>query len=144
MALDISWDLSLHIMDIAQNSITANASLIEIFIDEDKSCGTLEILIGDNGCGINEEKLAWIISLAPPPPTIRRGRGIPLLRAACEATGGVFAVESKPGVGTSVKAVFITAHEGMPPHGNIGETIRLLKSCNPNITVRENFTFESV
>ena len=48
-------ELSLNVLDIAQNSIRAGADLIEIEISKHTASGILEIRIKDNGCGMTEE-----------------------------------------------------------------------------------------
>jgi DNA mismatch repair ATPase MutL len=50
-------DLSLHILDIAQNSISAGASLIEIKIVENSVKDTYELIIKDNGKGMNSDTM---------------------------------------------------------------------------------------
>ena len=126
-------DLSLHILDIAQNSITAGASVIEISVVEDIVFNMLKILICDNGCGMSAEIAARVINPPVIPENARSGRGVSLFKAACEATSGVFELSSKPGSGTSVKAVFMTSHPNMLRLGAVNETMRLLIACNPEI-----------
>ena len=82
-------ELSLHILDIVQNSIKANATLIEVSIYESTKENTLKIIVKDNGCGMDE---ATVKNVADPFFTTRTtrkvGLGIPLLREAAERCGG--------------------------------------------------------
>ena len=48
-------ELSLNILDIAQNSIRARATNVDIILKEDAE--TLTITVADNGCGMNNEEL---------------------------------------------------------------------------------------
>ena len=55
-------ELSLHILDIVQNSIKAGASLIEVSIMEISSDNILNIIIKDNGCGMDEETVKNVVN----------------------------------------------------------------------------------
>ena len=48
-------ELSLNILDIAQNSVRAKASLVTITMEEDTVEKTLRLSVSDNGCGMTEE-----------------------------------------------------------------------------------------
>ena len=50
-------DLSLHILDIAENSIAAEARKIEIIIDENRDKDLLIIEIKDDGKGMDQKML---------------------------------------------------------------------------------------
>lgn len=127
-------ELSLSIMDVAQNSITAGATLIEVELREDTAAGTLLVAVTDNGCGMSEETLRKVQSPFYTTRTTRPvGLGIPLFKMACEMTGGSFSIASRLGEGTRVEALFMTGHIDMTPVGAIGETMLLLISCNPQL-----------
>ena len=51
-------EISLHILDIVQNSISARASAIEITVSIDSKSDTLAVVIKDNGCGMSDEELS--------------------------------------------------------------------------------------
>lgn len=100
-------ELSLNILDIAQNSISAGASLITIEVSEDTREHLLSLTVSDNGCGMDEETLRNVCDPFFTTRTTRKvGMGIPLFRLAAEQTGGSFEITSEKGVGTSTKAVF--------------------------------------
>ena len=100
-------ELSLNILDIAQNSISAGASLITIDVSESREEHLLTLTVSDNGCGMDEEQLQNVCDPFFTTRTTRKvGMGIPLFRLAAEQTGGSFEITSKKGVGTSTKAVF--------------------------------------
>lgn len=126
-------ELSLNVMDIAQNSITAGASLIEILVEETKQPETLVIKIADNGKGMTEEQVRRVVDPFYTTRTTRKvGLGIPLFKMAAEMTGGAFSIESTVGEGTTVTAKFLAAHVDMTPLGDINSTIRMLILCNPD------------
>ena len=80
-------ELSLSILDIAQNSFTAGASLTEILITEEGN--RFIIQVKDDGCGMSEETLNKVSNPFYTTRTTRKvGLGIPLFRLAAEQTGG--------------------------------------------------------
>ena len=127
-------ELSLNILDVAQNSITAGATLVEIAIEEDTVRDTLTILIRDNGCGMSEEAA---MRAADPFYTTRKtrkvGLGLPFFKMAAEMTGGCFSIESSVGSGTSVRASFGRSHIDRAPLGDMAGTITSLVMHRPDI-----------
>lgn len=127
-------ELSLHILDIVQNSISANAKNISIEIDEQAETDMLSITITDDGKGMSEDFLAEVISPFATTRTTRKvGLGIPLFKEAAEETGGKFTIESKLGEGTSVKAVFGYSHIDRQPLGDIASVMFILVQGNPQL-----------
>ena len=127
-------ELSLHILDIAQNSVAAKASLIEIVIDENEANDTLDIIIRDNGCGMDEEKVKKVLDPFYTTRTTRKvGLGVPMYREAAVTTGGDFRIESVVGEGTAVFARFGYSHIDRQPMGDIGSVIHILITGNPDI-----------
>ncbi len=127
-------DLSLHILDIAENSISASAKRIEIRIDEDQAKDLLTIEIKDDGKGMNEHALQKAFD---PFFTTRKtrnvGSGLSLLAQAARQSDGKIELSSAPGKGTTVKATFRLSHLDCKPIGDINETIRVLVAGNPGI-----------
>jgi len=140
-------DVSLHILDIVENSLRAGASLIQIDIAADIPHDTLTVTIGDNGSGMSEEMLERVRSPFTTTRTTRKvGLGIPLFAAGCENTGGHLEIESTLGQGTKLTAVYSFGHIDRPPLGNIAESIASLVLANPQVdfvyTARKDETFE--
>lgn len=124
-------ELSLNILDIAQNSITAGASLITVAVSEDTKNNTLSIDIVDDGRGMSDETLKSVVDPFYTTRTTRKvGMGIPLFKMAAEMTGGSFSIESKLSVGTRVNAVFKTDNLDFTPLGDVTSTIVMLVSMN--------------
>ena len=117
-------ELSLHILDILQNSLEAGASRIELILEEDSANDLLSIVVIDNGKGMDASQVA---QATDPFFTTRKtrhvGLGIPLLAAAADHCGGALRVESAPGVGTTVTATFQHSHVDRVPLGNIRDTL---------------------
>lgn len=117
-------EISLHILDILQNSVTAGASLVELCITEDKEKDLFEFSIKDNGRGMDEEFLKNVTSPFTTKRTTRKvGLGIPLLKMAAESTGGGIDIKSEVGIGTVITATFSYSHIDRQPLGNIVDTM---------------------
>ena len=124
-------ELSLNVLDIAQNSISAGAKLIEIDIREDTDQAATYYRIADDGCGMTREKLKSVIDPFYTTRTTRKvGMGVPLFRMAAEMTGGSFEIDSEPGKGTVVTALFHTDHVDFVPLGDICSTVTMLICMN--------------
>ncbi|GAB6138148.1 ATP-binding protein [Halanaerobaculum tunisiense] len=125
-------ELSLHILDIIQNSISAEASLIKLVISEDTSQDRLAIEITDNGCGLEATTNAldpfWTSR-----NTREVGLGLPLFQAAAERCGGDFNLKSTPQQGTKVEAIFQLSHIDRAPLGDIAGTVITCITSNPEV-----------
>jgi len=124
----------LHILDLVQNSISANARLIEILMTIDTAKDTMAITIKDDGYGMSKEMLAKVESpFTTTRKTRRVGMGIPLFKDGCEATGGSFKITSQPGAGTELTGVYGLSHIDRPPLGDFTGTIHSIIVCNPEM-----------
>ncbi len=124
-------ELSLNILDIAQNSIAAGASLTEILVREDTVKKELLIGIYDNGKGMTEEQVRNVQDPFFTTRTTRKvGMGIPLFKMAAEQTGGSFTITSQVGVGTKVEALFKTDSIDFTPLGDMASTISTIVCMN--------------
>ena len=118
-------ELSLHLLDIAQNSLAAGARHVALGVAE--ADGEITLTVADDGRGMSPELLARVTDPFTTTRTTRKvGMGLPLLRLAAEQTGGTLAVESREGVGTTVTAVFHAGHIDCPPLGDLAATVALL------------------
>ncbi len=127
-------DLSLHILDLAQNSISAGATLIEISIRDGLEKEQKWVEIRDNGKGMDQEKVNRVIDPFYTTRTTRKvGLGIPMFKASAEASGGKLQITSQLGKGTTLQALFISTHIDCIPLGNMEETITALIFMNPEV-----------
>lgn len=131
-------DLSLHLMDIAQNSITAGATVIKISMicrDDFLICR-----LSDNGCGMDEDMLAKVTDPFTTTRTTREvGMGIPLFKLSAEMTGGSFEIKSDKGKGTTAEACFVISSIDRIPLGNVDETLKALIMANPETDYEISF-----
>ena len=126
-------ELSLHILDIAENSVKAEASLIEIEISEDTGKNLLTIAIKDNGVGMSEEFLKRVKDPFSTTRTTRRvGMGISLFEAAAEQCGGGLEISSEQNVGTEVFVRFQLDHIDRAPLGDMAGTMQTLIGGSPD------------
>lgn len=126
-------ELSLNILDIAYNSIRAEAQKVFIEIMINTLDNMLIISISDNGCGMDEHMLKNVTDPFSTTRSTRKvGMGIPLFKMAAEMSGGKFSIESLQKVGTKITASFMLDHIDRPPLGNIPETMVTLIGASPD------------
>ncbi|MBQ9511554.1 MAG: ATP-binding protein [Lachnospiraceae bacterium] len=127
-------ELSLHILDIAENSVKAKASKIEIDITEDTAKNLLTIEIKDNGCGMSEEFLKKVKDPFSTTRTTRKvGMGLSLFESAAQQCDGKLEISSKEGVGTEVSVTFALNHIDRAPLGDMAGTMQTLVGGSPDI-----------
>ena len=134
-------ELSLNILDIAQNSIHAEATLVEILLDETEE--SLKLSIIDDGRGMSEEFLSRVTDPFSTTRTTRKvGMGLPLLKLAAEQTGGYMEIASKERAlwpddhGTRVTAFFYKNHLDFTPLGDVVSTVVSLVQGSPEVDFR--------
>jgi len=129
-------ELALHILDIAENGISAGANRIEITVDEARSQDRLSIVIRDNGHGMPPQKIRRLTDPFVTTRTSRRvGLGLPLFAAAATRCDGDLQVRSELGKGSEVTATFRFHHIDRAPVGDMAGTIMTLIVGNPHIDV---------
>jgi len=146
-------ELSLHILDIAMNSLAAGARTVEVAVLESRRHDWLIVRVKDDGRGMDEATLQRVIRQ---PHTTKRSRkkpiglGLALLRQTSEMCGGTFHIRSAPGKGTSVTASMRLANIDCPPVGNLTDTLVALSAHDTDVDVRlhyrtdtETFQFSS-
>lgn len=127
-------DLSLHILDILQNSLSAGASEIALTVDENPAADRLTITVADNGRGMSAAQVARLEDPFFTSRTTRRvGMGIPLLMQTARQSGGDVKIDSEPGRGTTVTATFDLANIDRPPLGDVSGAVMLTVAANPAI-----------
>ena len=139
-------DLSLHILDIVENAIRAQAQHVRISVREDLEQDVLSIEIEDDGAGMTEDfKRKALDPFTTTKKTSRIGLGLPLFEQAAKMCDGEFSINSDKGAGTKVHATFRYSHIDRKPMGNMSQTLLTLIAGNPGVDfsythVRENTT----
>jgi len=117
-------ELSLHILDILQNSLEARATRVELTIEEDRTADRLTVTVRDDGRGMDESQLACIFDPFYTTRSTRHvGLGLPLFKAAAERCNGKLTITSQPGQGTTVQAMFQYSHIDRAPMGDMTGTL---------------------
>ncbi len=125
-------ELALHILDVAENGITAGADRIWITVEEDRAKNRMTITIEDNGRGVPEDVMKRITDPFYTTRTTRRvGLGLSLLENTARRCGGSMTIDSEPGQGTRVTATFVHDHIDRPPLGDMAGTLMTLIYSNP-------------
>ena len=125
-------DLSLHILDLMQNSIRAEASLVSLTVKLDED-GILSVTIEDDGTGMSEELLTRVLSPFATTRTTRKvGLGIPMMAENCRLAGGDLKIESELGKGTVLTATLDTKSIDCLPLGDLPGTVTTLVTMNPD------------
>ena len=134
-------ELSLNLLDVATNSITAGATTISLKTIYNIPTHTLTMTIEDDGCGMSKEMLDRVCDPFTTSRTTRKvGLGLPLFRQSAEGTGGSFQIDSTLGKGTVVTATFKPDNIDCMPMGDIISTVTTLVSGSPDI----DFVFSDV
>ena len=143
-------ELSLHILDVMENSLEAGATLIEVIIEEESATDRLTITVRDNGRGMSEAQLARMFDPFFTTRSTRHvGLGVPLFKAAAERCEGSLTITSQPGKGTTLQATFRHNHIDRAPLGDITGTLLaviLSGSCDVHYVHRvdgREFTFHT-
>ena len=125
-------DLSLHILDLMQNSIRAQAKTVSLSVSLDEE-GMLTLVIEDDGTGMSEELLSRVMSPFATTRTTRKvGLGIPMMAENCRLAGGDLSIESTLGKGTKLTATLDTRSIDCLPLGDLPGTVVTLVTMNPD------------
>lgn len=135
-------ELSLHLLDIAENSISANAKNITIKLLESSISDLLQMSVKDDGKGMSPEMVAKVVDPFTTTRTTRKvGLGIPLLKAAAEGCNGYLQITSELGKGTFLVVQFQRSHIDRMPVGDLVSTILHLVVANPMVHWVFEYTF---
>lgn len=127
-------DISLHILDVAENGVIAGANLIKINVDEDVEGDTLRIMIEDNGRGMAPEFLERVLDPFVTTRTTRKvGLGLSLFQQSAREAGGDLSISSTPGLGTMVTVFMSHSHIDRKPMGDMAATMLTLIEGNPEV-----------
>jgi len=130
-------ELSLHILDLVENSLAAGATEIEVMIEENLEKDRLTIIVSDNGRGMDAETARKALDPFFTTRTTRHvGLGLPLLKAAAERCDGRLTLESKPGKGTKVTVEFRRSHIDRAPLGNMPATLLTMLLSQRPVDIR--------
>jgi anti-sigma regulatory factor (Ser/Thr protein kinase) len=134
-------EIVLHLLDLAENSVSAGARTIQIDVHEDLDTDRLTVSLADDGRGMDPETVKKVTDPFYTGRTTRNvGLGIPLLKEAAEACNGEMTVQSQVGVGTQIEVTFQHSHIDRMPLGDLAETFRELTVAHPEIHWVDRYT----
>lgn len=127
-------DLSLHIMDIVENSIRAEATNVSVIIEASTADNVLGIEIRDNGKGMDEAQLRLCEDPFYTTKSCKKtGLGISLFKQSALAANGAFSITSGEAKGTVMRATFQYNHIDRKPLGDLAKTLYLLIAAFPAV-----------
>ena len=127
-------ELSLHILDIAENAVRAQARNVSIMLTEEPLKDILILEIRDDGKGMTEDELKRVLDPFYTTKKVRRvGLGLPMLAQAAQNAGGWFEIDSQPSAGTIVRVAFRLSHIDRQPLGDLRGTLVTLIAGSPDI-----------
>lgn len=126
-------EIALHILDLIENSLSAGADKIEVIVNEDVKDDLLELIVRDNGRGMDEEELRKIDDPFFTTKGKKTGLGIPLLKQQAQLAGGDLEVKSVKGKGTEVRVRFGYSHIDRQPLGDVEKSIAVVISTHPDV-----------
>lgn len=127
-------EIALHLLDIVENSVAAQAHTIQVNIWEDLAADTLIASVQDDGKGMDSETVKRVVDPFVTSRTTRKvGLGIPLLKAAAEMCNGSLQITSTPGKGTLLEVKFQRSHIDRMPLGDLSGTFLSLLIAHPEI-----------
>jgi len=143
-------DLSLHILDLAENATSAGAKRVGIAVNENEERDILTIRVTDDGRGMSEEETRRALDPFFTTKGKKTGLGLALLAQTAGLCGGDVAISTAPGKGTRVTARFRYGHIDRPPLTRMAETVAMLVFGHPEVDLRYShrhngrvFRFES-
>ncbi|MHC4474669.1 MAG: ATP-binding protein [Planctomycetota bacterium] len=132
-------DISLHLLDVAENALAAGADRVAIRILEQLKENVMIIEIEDNGCGMDEQTAKQALDPFYTSKTEKRvGLGLPMFAQAAREAGGDLEIQSAPGASTVIRARFQLSHPDLKPLGDMAETLATLAAGHPQV----QFVFE--
>jgi anti-sigma regulatory factor (Ser/Thr protein kinase) len=133
-------DLSLHILDIAENAVAAGATRLLISVNENTERDVLTFRVTDNGRGMSQEERERVLDPFFTTKRKRTGLGLPLLAQTAEVCGGRVVLKSTSGRGTKITARFRFGHIDRPPLTKMTETMMMLFFGHPEVEFRYQHT----
>jgi anti-sigma regulatory factor (Ser/Thr protein kinase) len=133
------YELALFVLDLAQNSLTAGATCVKIWLAEDAPANRLTVTVADNGCGMTPATLQCALDPFMTTKAARRkkiGLGLPFFRQLVEDCQGAFRIRSRPGGGTVISGTYPLDNLDQPPLGVLADTLLALVSANPAVRFR--------
>ena len=127
-------EIALHLLDLAENSVSAKARTVQVSVCEDMYADRLTASVEDDGCGMAPEMAAAVVDPFVTNRIERNvGLGIPLLKEAAEICNGDMQIASTPGIGTRIAVSFQHSHIDRMPLGDLPATFLAMTVAHPEV-----------
>lgn len=129
-------EISLHLLDLLENSARAGARNVRVVLEEDPERAEMVLRVEDDGSGMTAGEVERALDpFYTTVPGKKVGLGLALLRSTAEAAGGTVSIRSAPGEGTVVSATFKTDSLDRPPLGDVPGTLEAFLACHPEVVL---------
>jgi len=129
-------ELSLHVLDLIENALTAGATVIEVSVEQDSGRDRLEIGVEDNGPGLRVPGEQAANPFFTTKPGKKTGLGLSLLRFRCEQAGGGMEIGRSALGGVAVRARMGLRHVDRSPLGDLAATMSTVVSTSEGLDLR--------
>jgi hypothetical protein len=126
-------DLSLHLLDLMENSIRVEATIIAVTIVLDPERDLLRIAVEDNGPGLSVPPETALDPFYTTKSGKRTGLGLSLMRGAAERAGGRMTLSRSPLGGLAASATMQLSHVDRSPLGDVAATLSSIACTNPEV-----------
>ena len=134
-------DIAMHLLELIQNSIKANATKIVIELHEEVDEGMLDMKVQDDGCGMDETSLKHALDPFYTTRTTRHiGMGLAFMQQLCDQCNGSLEVQSEKEKGTRIHARVQISHIDCPPLGDFGEM--MMVAIQASATIYYQFIYQ--
>ena len=126
-------ELSLHILDLLENSLRAGATQVNVALELDKEEEWLSLSVEDNGKGLPGTPEQALDPFYTTKTGKRTGLGLSLFKAAAEQAAGTFQLGQSPSGGVAARATFQYHNLDRAPLGTMADTFLVLLLSNPDL-----------
>ena len=129
-------DLSLHLLDLLENSVRAQATAVRVTLAFDAQADRLRIVLEDDGRGLDVPAAQALDPFYTTKSGKRTGLGLPLFQASVEQAGGTLVLGRSPLGGLAIEATMQAGHIDRLPLGDLGATLSVVACTNPELDLQ--------
>lgn len=129
-------ELSLHLLDLIENSIRAKATVVSITLTVSSQSDELRMRIEDNGPGFSAPAQVVVDPFYTTKEGKKTGLGLSLLQSAAQRAGGGLTVGRSSLGGASVEVHMRLSHLDRGPLGDLAGTFSAAACANQEVDLR--------
>lgn len=127
-------DLSLHLLELLENSIRAGAAQVEVTLLMDDETNELRLTVDDDGAGLPVSPEQVLDPFYTTKADKKTGLGLSLLKADAQAAAGDLLIGPSPSLGGArVDTHMQLRHIDRVPLGDVGSTVSVTAFTNPGV-----------